>query len=257
MSDKIKKSYGIICFKKHPKNGIKILLVKKPYTYSFSDFILGKYFKNNDSQLLKLFNNMTYHEKMDILSLNFSLMWYRIYRNTNEYVFNQSLTGQSQLYTQKKIKFEQCFLQDRGVRLKRLINNSINSEPIWEIPKGKKNADDIDDINSAMREFSEESMIKKEQYKILWDIKPYIETYTDFGRTYQSIFYFAESVGDWEPVINFNCLEQVSEVADIRWCCKNDLITLKVEKNTFNRLNKLFDKVIKKYKNSIKLYNNI
>ena len=135
----VKKSYGIICFRPG-KNGLQILMVKKSTTYHFCEFVAGHYRKQNDLHIIRLFNNMTYHEKMDILSMKFSNMWYRIYRENPDKVFfqgRQNIWASS--YVKKKGKFEEIFLRDSGNKLHKLVANSCNVETPWEFPKGRRN----------------------------------------------------------------------------------------------------------------------
>lgn len=248
---RIKKSYGIICCRRNPIKGLQVILIKKPYTYHFCEFVAGHYRKHDSAHLHKLFNNMTYHEKMDILSMKFANMWYRIYRNNPDQIYLQSSGSYlSKQYIHVKNKFEMSFLQDGGQYLRRLISDSINVETIWEIPKGRrKESKDEYDIETAIREFSEETLIPPENYDILWRMKPYIETYSDFGVTYQNIFYYAEARGEWEPQIKFGNNKQIAEVSAIRWSSINDLLGMTLEKTTYQRLVNMFRKAFKKYKN--------
>jgi 8-oxo-dGTP pyrophosphatase MutT (NUDIX family) len=250
---KLKRSFGLICTRRNEK-GLQIILVKKPVTYYFCEFVSGHYRKNDDTHLHKLFNNMTYHEKMDILSMNFANMWYRIYRSNPDHVFLQSSGSYlSKQYISRKNKFEIAFMQDRGQRLKRLIADSLNVDTLWEIPKGrKKELSGEYDIDAAVREFTEESGISPESYEILYRLKPYIETYSDFGVTYQNIYFYAKAIGKWEPTIKFGNNQQISEVSAIRWCNTNDLLNLTLEKTTYMRLVNMFQKVSKKFKNYTK-----
>lgn len=105
------------------------------------------------------------------------------------------------------------------------------------------------DMDSAIREFYEETTIAPNKYNILWHLKPYIETYSDFGITYQNILYYAEAIGDWDPIIKFSNNKQIAEVSAIRWCGRTDLIHMALEKTTYKRLLNMFDKVRNKYKN--------
>ena len=73
-----KKSYGVACCRFNKKNKLQILLIKKRYTYCFAAFVLGQYNKN-EKYLKFLFNGMTVQEKIDILSLNFDILWYKIW----------------------------------------------------------------------------------------------------------------------------------------------------------------------------------
>ncbi len=253
---KLKKSYGLICCRKHPKNGVQIVLVRKPLTYHFNEFVSGHYQKNNEAHLKKLFNNMTFHEKVDILSLKFDLMWYRIYKiNPDQLFIRKNNIGMymSKQYTRWKTKFETSFLHDGGCRLKKLMANTTNAETLWEIPKGRRQEDkDEEWANAAIREFTEETGVSEEKYKLLLRLNPYVETYSDFGTTYQNYYYFAEAIGEWEPSIKFSDGMQISEVSAVSWCSLSDIKNMKLDKATHSRLIKLFCKITKKYKNHTK-----
>jgi 8-oxo-dGTP pyrophosphatase MutT (NUDIX family) len=247
----IKKSYGIICCR-HSVEGVQIMMIKKSTTYHFCEFVAGHYRKHNESHLIKLFNNMTYYEKMDILSLKFQNMWYRIYRENPDNVFIQGNTNVwASSYLRKKNKFETTFLHDSGSRLKRLIANSSNVETEWEFPKGRKDNFDESDIETGIREFNEETGIRDDQYKILWNIQPYIMSYIDFGTKYQNQYYYASAIGKWEPDYKFYNKYQVSEVSAVKWLTKTDLVHMKLENVVFQRLIRCFSKIIKKFKSSI------
>jgi 8-oxo-dGTP pyrophosphatase MutT (NUDIX family) len=248
----IKKSYGIICCRPG-SDGIQIMMVKKSTTYHFCEFVAGHYRKHNEAHLKKLFDNMTFHEKMDILSMKFQTMWYRIYRENPDKVYMQGTHNQwASSYIRKKNKFESTFIQDGGKRLKRLIENSINVDTEWEFPKGRKNNAIESDISAAIREFKEETNIDDDKFKILWRVKSYVSTYDDFGTTYQNKYFYADAIGDWEPQYKFYNKQQISEVSAVRWISTNDLMHMNLEEVTFNRLVRCFKKVIKKYKNSTK-----
>lgn len=236
----MRKSYGIICYRKHKIHGFQIILVKKTVTYYFCEFVYGKYRKTDDFHLKRLFNGMTFNEKIDILSLNFNTMWYRIYKNTD---------NNKKLYEKKKEKFEANFLYDNGLRLKKLISNTCNTDTIWELPKGRMNQElDKGTINSAIREFTEESNISENLYDLNIYLNPYVETYMDFGVIYQNVYYIARAIGDWKPFITFCNSSQISEVSDIKWCNRSDILKMELPKEIHNRTLKLFDKIKKKLK---------
>jgi 8-oxo-dGTP pyrophosphatase MutT (NUDIX family) len=239
---RIAKSYGIICIKKH-LNETKFLMIKKAITYHFAEFVNGHYKKKNESHLSKLFNGMTYNEKMDILSFNFDNLWYRIYRQFPDKIQNNKLIS---FYHNKKNKFENTFLHDQKL-LRKIISNTTNTDTLWEFPKGRSNNDEKN-INTAIREFTEETGINEDKIKIIWSMTPYVETYKDFGMTYQNIYYYAEAIDEWEPKINFlnNC--QISEVSNVAWISKSDILSLK-QPRLINFINKIF----KKYKNQKKM----
>uniref|UniRef100_A0A6C0I2H4 Nudix hydrolase domain-containing protein n=1 Tax=viral metagenome TaxID=1070528 RepID=A0A6C0I2H4_9ZZZZ len=174
-----KTSIGIILIKpgsiKFPP---EVLLVHKRYTYVFSDFVNGNYIylhHNNNSFFLKkkytimsveaLLEQMTTDELLDILSLNFEQMWYRI---------NLSVDKTDPVYIKKYNKFKLEFLHfDNGAKLTSIIK-SIRSRGslLWEVPKGRKSNDIKEsDLECAMREIEEETGITKSHYEIIPNVK--------------------------------------------------------------------------------------
>ena len=244
----MKRSYGVICLRKC-NNITQILLIKKSITYNFCDFVLGNYKKFNDGYLMKLFDGMTYHEKIDILSLKFTSLWYRIYHSIPDSLVNDKLARIYTVYLKKKKLFENVFLRDGGVRLKRLIYQSTNCDTRWEFPKGRKEDNSFEQgLNTALREFKEETSIDLDRIKIELELGTYIETYIDAGTTFQNIYYFATAVGIWEPSVKFNSNSNVGEIVDIKWLSMANLQHMPMEKKYKKILMKTFDKVIKKWK---------
>ena len=238
-------------------NNIQILMVKKSNTYYFCEFVMGRYKKYDDKHLLKLFNNMTYYEKMDILSLRFQTMWYRIYKeNPDNSIMLGIKNSWTVSYLKKKGKFDSSFLQDGGSRLRKLINSSINNETPWEFPRGRKDSDKESNIETAIREFKEETNVKEDKFKIIWNLQPYIETYTVFNIVYQNIYYYADSIGIWEPIYKFNNTKQSSEVAHVRWMSISNLNNIGMNGHNLKRMIKCFKKNIAKYKNNNKYSGN-
>lgn len=265
-----KTSYGVaMCrYNKNKNNRIEILMIKKRYTYHYFSFVFGQYNKYNNKQLQYLFNNMTFSEKIDILSMDFSTMWYRLWLSNPEKNYNiynlykddknndkDNRTSHIECYFRKKEKFELIFLKDSGKRLRGLINNSSNSVTPWEIPRGSKKIDELD-INCAIREFEEETGIYSDKYSILWDTKPIIASHKDENIIYKGIYYIAyiNKASDWTPKINFETANQLSEVEQIQWISLEEINFLNLNKNIKQNLVNLFKKIISVFKINIKSY---
>lgn len=207
--DKI--SLGIACCRFN-KGKPEMLLVCKRYTYAYNLFTHGKYNSNNSSDLICLFNGMTVDEKLDLLSLNFTQIWYRIWlnmpRNANYYL--------------AKNKFESTFLIDGGSKLRKLISKSTNSPRIWEIPKGRKRNKSEPDIQCATREFYEETGVNKKSYIVFPDEQRTF-SYVDGGVRYTNTYFLALAKNNIEPRINFALQDQIDEISDIRWMSIDDI----------------------------------
>ena len=272
---KYKTSYGFaLCRRNHQENNrIEILSIKKRCTYQFFSFINGFYkarpTRHNDSGYIKyMFDNMSFQEKLTILSMNYSTMWWYIWLNNPEkgiglvdsilgYRATSDTSQTMQNYThyfKRKCKFEKKFLQDGGKRMSELINNSRNCETIWEIPKGSQNANETE-LDTAIREFTEEANIAPAVYDLLYHADPVIITYKDNGVAYRHVYYLAElnETGYNQPTvmcpkINFKCGEQVSEVADVRWLSSDHIKMLEIPTKNKRYMLKLYGNIVSRYR---------
>jgi 8-oxo-dGTP pyrophosphatase MutT (NUDIX family) len=249
----IRESSGMACFRFESvgkEKKFQILLVKKRYTYNFVAFVFGQYTKKDEKRLKSLFSGMTLQEKLDILSLNFEILWYKIWlelpnihynkknesnKSSNSIVLSKnweelynkkasscnipySITSVSklELYMKKKNKFETCFVSDNGERLRNLIMNTKMKELVWEIPKGRINKNE-ESLDCAIREFKEETNIDIDSYSIIFNIRPIIETYVSSNVKYIHTYHMAFSPEKIEPIISFKYDNQISEIEQIRW----------------------------------------
>lgn len=193
-----KTSIGIILVKpgsiKFPP---EVLLVHKRHTYVFSDFVNGNYIylhHNTNNFFLKkkytimsletLLEQMTTDELLDILSLNFEQIWYRIHLSVDK---------TDPIYIKKYNKFKSEFLYfDNGAKLTSIIN-SIRGRGtlLWEVPKGRKlyNIKESD-LECAMREIEEETGITKSHYEIIPNVKKKI-SYISNNVKYIFIYFVA------------------------------------------------------------------
>src|SRR3989304_3957528 len=150
-------SFGIACCRING-NTPEILLICKRWTYAYIDFIHGKYNSLDNFQLIELFNKMTFEEKLDILSLNFAQMWYRIWLNTPK----------KKQYHISKAKF------------------------------------------------------KKNSYKIFPRVRKFYSYISD-NIEYINIYYIAVVRHLFEPKINFESIDQVDEISNIKWMSIHDI----------------------------------
>lgn len=204
--EKVKSSLGIACCRISGDSKPEILLVCKRYTYAYNLFIHAKYNSSDNAAIIELFNGMTVDEKLNILSMNFAQIWYKVWLGTTNNAF----------YYTARNKFETTFMADGGARLRRLINRSSNAQLIWEIPKGRRRYKNEPDLQCAIREFTEETGIPKRYYKIIPDAKR-TYTYVDNGTRYTNTYFIGLEKRTIEPRMNFGQQSQVDELCDIRW----------------------------------------
>lgn len=274
---KVKKSYGIaLCRHAGPADlkNVEILLVKKRYTYQFFEFVFGRYKKNETKHLMYLFNHMTYAEKVCILNMKFSEMWYKIWLNDPEksyfYGYKHIKEGRMEpekkrtkrtsaqekgigSYFKKKSKFESSFVKDSGKRLLDMIEVSSNSEAPWDIPKGHKNPLEKD-MNAARREFEEETGVDPKNYTMLWHVNPVVMSYQSAdGNIYKHYYYLARVENSWEPKVSFKKYSQVVEIECVKWVTMKDVQFLQLNVEHHKRMLALFGVITKLFKKHTKV----
>ena len=192
-----KTSIGIILIKEGSLNSPpEVLLVHKRYTYAFNEFVNGNYIylHNDDSKFFlkkrniimsveSLLEQMTTDELLDIMSLNFEQLWYRLCLDVKK---------EDPYYIKKYNKFNSEFLEyDGGKKLINMIKNvKIRGALLWEVPKGRKLNNKETDLECAIREVEEETGINKDYYKILPNIKKKV-SYVSNGIKYVFIYFIA------------------------------------------------------------------
>lgn len=250
-------SYGLALCRKNPdkNNCVEILSIRKRYSYHFASFMAGYYKKNNDYRYIKyLFDNMTFQEKICILSFDFSNMWWHLWLTNPERGIGTIDNIEYKSYFKKKTKFEKTFLHDNGKKLKQMVNNSKNCEVIWEIPKGAAETNEKE-LNASIREFFEETSFNPLWYDVLYHVKPITVSYKDNGIIYKHIYYLAvlrnECTEALNPKLNFNSM-QIGEVSDIRWLGMSDIRGFDINKKNKNYMLDLYKKIINRFKKNCK-----
>jgi len=255
----VKKSYGILLCKINLiTNKPEILLVHKRYTYAYSMFIHGKYSrpniwpKSSMSFIINLLNQMTLEELLDIWSLDFKQMWYRIWLNNCN----------TELYKRKYAKYYASFIkQDNGELIRKTIQQIKNYNVLlWEVPKGRPLDSSESDIICAIREVKEETGLTKKDYTILPNVKRYIN-YISLGTRYICTYYIAlinPSIKYYNNSI-LKDINNVSEVSETKWFDIDKIRLIDDPKKHLESLITPAFKLIKKYTNGkwITRYRNI
>lgn len=230
-------SYGVACVRKNNDTGnYEVLMIKKRATYAFIDFLRGRYDPMRHYDLEFMFNEMTINEKVLIRSKDFSTIW--MYCLGKE----PTRSGDKNIYIKSSKKFAQLCEYKNGEFLMDLLNNSTNSELLWEIPKGRIGKNETA-LESAVREFEEETSIKKDAYKLLFDEGTIEYTFTDAGIKYKYIYYLAIMNNAQQPKFDFDNEHMLIEVSELKFLPANAVY----EFNN-NRLYKTIRIIIKKLK---------
>jgi len=202
-------SYGIIGYKKI-KNHIKYVLVQRKDTMGYIDFVRGRFNCNlkKEDVYKVLIQEMTLEEKQRLLKMNFDEIWDRMWMNKKSRIYKNE-------YENAKKKFN-------SIDVKNMIKDSIN-ETKWtstefSIPKGRRNNSE-NYIDCALREFSEETGIKKNQVKKIINKRVPLEEvfYGSNGIAYSHVYYIAEINTEYIPEIDYTNILQAGEIKNINW----------------------------------------
>ena len=202
-------SFGIILVRINPETfRSEAVLVRGRYSYEYAEFIHGNY--PDKLAACELLDAMSIEERLDIYSLNFNQMWYRVWLTS----------GRRELYNKKFAKFWATWLRhDCGEYLRQLIRSSRShsgGKNRWEFPKGRRSSFHEPALSCAIREFEEETGIPKQDYLVLPEYKHRI-SFAHMGIHYNYIYYVAVARRALEPHINLRTLDQVSEISEVRW----------------------------------------
>jgi 8-oxo-dGTP pyrophosphatase MutT (NUDIX family) len=218
----VKNSYGLICCRYNSNNDqIETLMVHKRTTFSFVDFVLGRYKRNDRDRILFLLNRMTSEEKIDIFSLDFGRIWYRIWLQNPDML--DIGKDKKEKYAACKKFFDNNFVKDKGALLISLLNSTNNSvETLWEPPKGRLASLHEKPLNCAVREFYEETGITPLDYEIV-EFTPYKTSIENGKIKYVNHYYVAvlhhnsKYNNSRHLKINYGDALHVTEVIGMQW----------------------------------------
>lgn len=235
-------SFGLICYKIENME-IKYLMLQRKDSLSFMEFIRGKYDINDINYIKILLSNMTINERNMLIKNKFDDIW--------NYLWCQNNIKITKEYLESKQKFELIIIMPFFKNYINLISGIFNEQE-WGFPKGRRKIRE-NDLDCAIREFYEETRIKKDDINILNDIEPFEEIF--FGTNsilYKHSYYICKLKNNNIPYfIDPKCIEQIREVRSLKWFNYNDVIA-HIKKYNIERI-ELFKYVNNKVKEIEKL----
>lgn len=220
---------NILKFQKYNKL-IQFLLVKRKHSLNYIDFIRGKYNQCDTNKLVNMFNYMSKHELEMIINTNdFNKLWDDLWgSNAHLQMYNNEMKSSMNKFNSLK---------------KNKIIKNISSEcnpydtPEWEIPKGRKDSNETN-IECAVREFKEETLLDKSDYNILTSVNPIHDTFVGTNnKEYTHVFYIGMANQNKTKLLPSN-----NEIEEIRWCNWDEMVKLirPYNNNKINILTNLF-----------------
>ena len=206
-------SYGIILFKQSI-NGLQYLMIRRKDSFGYIDLIRGKYAPYNIPQIQRSIDEMSLDEKQRLLNEPFDNLWKMLWGDNGIQHRGEGVILAKKFEGLKNGVGSVTTLEN--INLEYLIQNSKTSwqETEWEFPKGHRNFQEKD-MDTALREFEEETGYLKEHITIIENIIPYEEIFIGSNhKSYKHKYYIAYLNTHIDSTMqNY----QQSEVSKIEW----------------------------------------
>tara|TARA_B110000444_G_C18734896_1_gene545128 strand:- start:92 stop:883 length:792 start_codon:yes stop_codon:yes gene_type:complete len=220
-------SIGIILYRKNKQTDkIEYLMIRRNESFGFSDFFYGKIINYNLSILENVIDEMTIKEKKLI----------------QDYINDIDIDiSENQKKRINSINTLCC--NSNIINLDKTISNSFTKweEPEWGFPKGRRNNNEKE-LDCALREFEEETGIKKNKISLIENVIPYEEIFIASNyKTYKHKYFIAEIDDDaLYSLDNY----QKTEVSKINWFTIDECIKIirpynSEKTNMLNNINNL------------------
>lgn len=193
----------------HPSpQSLQFLMIRRKDSLSFIEFIRGKFSFMDEEYIGILLRNMTRTEQERLLACTFEQLWYHIWGESS------NLRSHKNNYEASERRFAQ--LKEVLPRLVR-EHPSAWMEPEWGFPKGRRNPHESD-LHCAVREFQEETGLRRHEFQVLQNMEPLSETF--FGSNsvhYCHTYYLAICSPDTHVQFHEQNLHMFREIGDIKW----------------------------------------
>ena len=203
-------SNGIIAFR-YGETELEYLLIRRRNSLGFIEFMRGKYNIYNKQYLLNIINEMTIEEKRTLLIYNFEQLWKNIWGDNSSIIYRGEEKMSKEKFESLKLPINVNFLE---YNLESLIIESSTewTEPEWGFPKGRRDYKETD-LQSAIREFEEETLYNREKLNIIKNVIPYEEIFTGSNyKSYKHKYYLAHMNIDLTDFNKNICSTEVSKM---------------------------------------------
>ena len=231
-------SYGIILFRQNYTD-IEYLMIRRKDSFGYIDFIRGKYSLNNIFQIQKCIDEMSLQEKQRIVTLSFEQLWSELWGDNSVPLYRSEESSSSKKFESLKAGI---MIGGQEIALQELVDKSTTTwnDQEWEFPKGRRNYKE-NDMECALREFEEETGMKRTDIQIVENIIPYEEYFIGSNfKSYKHKFYLAHTDVTTMDMTKF----QKTEVSKMQWMsldtCLQHIRPYNLEKKTIlSNINKM------------------
>lgn len=217
-------SFGIICYYVDLYGKIKYLAIKRKYSIAYCEFIRGTYNILNFDYLKKLFGKMTLFEHHLLLTSEFKSLWDNLWICKNKKISNYFLKASIKFHILKKGYIS--IINNKICKMENIINDNklLYKCSEWFFPKGKKELNEKS-LESAIREFEEETNIKRGKINIFSDLV-FKESHKSYNnKKYRTFFHIAKLNTQINNIdITKRNRFQKNEISNMEWLTFNECI---------------------------------
>jgi|694.fasta_scaffold35107_9 ADP-ribose pyrophosphatase YjhB (NUDIX family) len=228
-----------------PENKYEYLMIQRTDSFGYVEFIRGKYSLYNCQYIKNIIDEMTVHEKNNILTKPFNELWSLLW---GEYSGIQ-YRGEEQVSKNKFVQLKNGIEMSSGVKynLESLVSSSTTKWETaeWGFPKGRRNHQEKD-LDCGFREFEEETGYDKFSLKQIHNVIPYEEIFIGSNiKSYKNKYYLSYMRRDTIQKNEY----QTSEVKNMKWLsykeCMDIIRPYNVEKkNIITSVNNTLNKFV-------------
>ena len=197
----------------------KYLIIKRKDSLGYVDFMRGKYSLDNINGILGMLNEMTCHERNNLLTKSFDELWSELWNTP----IGIKYRGEENIAKERFQQISQGIKIEKKVfTLKKLIEMCHYNweEPEWGFPKGRREINERD-IQCGLRECVEETGYNEQDIHIIQNLIPYDELFIGSNyKAYKHRYYVGYIDSSVEPDKPY----QASEVSDMLWLNYDDVI---------------------------------
>ena len=195
------------------KNKIKFLMIQRKHSFSYIEFMRGKYDENSKESISNLLNLMTKTEIDYLLNNNFNYLWTELWKKTSTYKSYQ-----------KEFEIAEYKFNKIKSKLINYINYDILYDtPEWGFPKGRKDKNEKS-LDCAIREFEEETGINQSNFILLNRLNTIDETVIGTQNKLYKLVYYLALINNNDIKLDMTNEYQEREIGDIKWLTFEELL---------------------------------
>lgn len=207
-----------------PLNKLQFLMIQRRNTYGFVEIIRGKYKLNDITYLRSIISETTHKEQEDLLMLDFDTLWRNMWGQENKN-YKHDFEVSKEKFQKISAGIEDPHTKERYTLAQLICENKTDWRTAeWGFPKGKPNLNESS-LETAEREFCEETGLAREQFYIFENLYPFQETFYGTNQIqYKLIYYLAYIPYNVTVKLKKDDEIMTREIGDICWVSYEDAL---------------------------------